>query len=372
MLTYSLLHCSEILGSVLLFSPMEPNGRGAAGGIRVTKREQMHRPVSAADVARAAGVSQQTVSRVVNRQPNVSEKTRLAVTRAMEELGFRPNFAGRSLRSGRYHSVGLTIYNITQYGNLSTLDGIATAAREHGYAITMEEERDDSPVSLEATTRRMLALPVDAMIVSMSIKAEDFDAFRPAQGLGCVLLTMYPHPGCTTIDSDQYGCSRLVMDHLLSHGHREIRFVAGPSYSVDSTFREKGWRDALEEQGIEAVEPLAGDWTADSGYEAGAALATDASMTAVYAANDQMALGVIAALEDAGRQVPEDVSVVGVDDSLGGTVPRNRLTTVRFDMFQRGTRAFEEALKAGEPGYEVQDIRIPGTLIERSTVRDIR
>ncbi|RRF92381.1 MAG: LacI family transcriptional regulator, partial [Coriobacteriaceae bacterium] len=144
----------------------------------------MHRPVSAADVARAAGVSQQTVSRVVNRQPNVSEKTRLAVTRAMEELGFRPNFAGRSLRSGRYHSVGLTIYNITQYGNLSTLDGIATAAREHGYAITMEEERDDSPVSLEATTRRMLALPVDAMIVSMSIKAEDFDVFRPAQGLG--------------------------------------------------------------------------------------------------------------------------------------------------------------------------------------------
>lgn len=95
-------------------------------------------------------------------------------------------------------------------------------------------------------------------------------------------------------------------------------------------------------------------------------------MTAVYAANDQMALGVIAALEDAGRQVPEDVSVVGVDDSLGGTVPRNRLTTVRFDMFQRGTRAFEEALKAGEPDYEVQDIRIPGTLIERSTVRDIR
>ncbi|MGN0072018.1 MAG: LacI family DNA-binding transcriptional regulator [Atopobiaceae bacterium] len=338
----------------------------------MARRAGQTRPVSAADVARAAGVSQQTVSRVVNNQPNVSERTRKAVTEAMEELGFRPNFAGRSLRSGRYHSVGLSIYNITQYGNLSTLDGIASAARSHGYAITMEEERDDSPISLEVTTRRMLALPVDAMIASMSIKAGDFETYRPAAGLGCVLLTMYPHPSCTTVDSDQYGCSRLVMDHLLAHGHQEIRFVAGPSFSVDSRFREKGWRDALEEHSLPVAEPIAGDWTADSGYEAGCLLAKDEKATAIYAANDQMALGVICALEDAGKSVPDDVSVVGVDDSLGSMVPKNRLTTVRFDMFQRGTRAFEEALKAGEPGYEVQAIRIPGTLIERSTVRDIR
>ena len=127
-----------------------------------------------ADVAERAGVSQQTVSRVANGQPNVSESTRRAVQKAMDELGFRPNFAGRSLRSGRYRSVGLCIYNITQFGNLSTLDGIMTAAREHGDAITMVEMGDDDPVSLEYMTKRMLTLPVDAMIMSMSIKAEDF------------------------------------------------------------------------------------------------------------------------------------------------------------------------------------------------------
>lgn len=330
------------------------------------------RPVSMADVAVKAGVSQQTVSRVVNGQSNVREQTRRAVQEAMEELGFRPNFAGRSLRSGQYRSVGLCIYDITQFGNLSTLDGIMTAAREHGYAITMVEMGGDEPVSLESMTKRMLSLPVDAMIMSMSIKAEDFDGFRPSPGFGTVLLTMYEHPRCTTVDSDQYGCSTLVMDHLLSRGHQQVRFVAGPAYSVDSVFREKGWRDALVSQGLNVAEPLRGDWTADSGYEAGAALAADKDMTAVYVANDQMALGVISALEDAGRRVPEDVSVVGVDDSLTDSVPHNRLTTVRFDLFSRGRKAFEQALLATSPNYRVQQIRIAGTLVERQTVADLR
>lgn len=338
----------------------------------VTRLDSSRHFVSMADVAERAGVSQQTVSRVANGQPNVSESTRRAVQRAMDELGFRPNFAGRSLRSGRYRSVGLCIYNIMQFGNLSTLDGIVTAAREHGDAITMVEMGGDDPVSLEQMTKRMLVLPVDAMIMSMSIKAEDFDSFRPNPGFGTVLLTMYEHPYCTTVDSDQYGCSMLVMDRLISHGHKQIRFVAGPPYSVDSNFRERGWRDALEVRGLNVVEPLHGDWTADAGYEAGAALAPDRDATAVYVANDQMALGVIAALEDAGRRVPEDVSVVGVDDSLTASVPHNRLTTVRFDLFSRGRRAFEQALLSTSPNYHIQQIRIAGTLVERQTVADIR
>lgn len=329
------------------------------------------RPVSAADVAKRAGVSQQTVSRVVRGQPNVSEKTKKRVLAAMEELGFRPNFAGRTLRCGRYRSVGLSIYDITQFGNLATFDGIAASAREAGYAITVEELGDDEPASLGKTTQRMLALPVDAQIVSMSVKAEDFDTFCPAPGFGTVLLTMYPHPCCTTVDADQLGCGRLVAKRLLASGHREIRFVAGPAWSIDSAFREQGWRSALEEAGIACAEPLRGDWSADSGYEIGAELAQDRSLTAVFAANDQMALGIMAALEDAGRMVPRDVSVVGVDDSLAQMVPRNRLTTVRFDMRERGRRAFEEALASAEPGYEVRHIRLPGKLIERATVRDL-
>ena len=328
------------------------------------------RPVSMAEVARAAGVSQQTVSRVVNGRANVSERTRERVLAAIRELGFRPNFAGKSLRSGRYNSLGLCLYNVDQFGNLATIKGILSAAGEMGYAVTTLEMDDRVPLSLAEATRRMMALPIDALIISMSIKASDFERFTPQPGLSTVLLSMYEHPLCTTVDSDQYECSHLVMEHLFAHGHREIRFVSGPTYSVDSVFREKGWRDELFARGLYVSEPLRGDWTAESGYEAGARLARDPRVTAVYAANDQMAVGIWTALRDAGRRVPEDVSVVGVDDSLERTLPRLHLTTVRFDLFGRGRTAVEHALLGSAPGYQPVAIRIPPALVERDSVAD--
>ena len=330
------------------------------------------RPVSMAEVARAAGVSQQTVSRVVNGHANVSEQTRARVLSAIRELGFRPNFAGKSLRSGRYNSLGLCLYNVDQFGNLATVKGILSAAGEMGYAVTTLEMDDRVPLSLGEATRRMMALPIDALIISMSIKASDFERFSPQPGLSTVLLSMYEHPLCTTVDSDQYECSRLVMEHLLSRGHREIRFVSGPTYSVDSVFREKGWRDELLAHGLYVSEPLRGDWTARSGYEAGLKLARDPRVTAVYVANDQMAVGVWMALEAAGRHVPDDVSIVGVDDSLERTLPNVRLTTVHFDLFKRGRTAVEHALLGSGPGYQSVAIRIPPALVVRDSVADVR
>ncbi len=330
------------------------------------------RPVSMAEVAQAAGVSQQTVSRVVNGHANVSEQTRARVLSAIRELGFRPNFAGKSLRSGRYNSLGLCLYNVDQFGNLATVKGILSAAGEMGYAVTTLEMDDRVPLSLGEATRRMMALPIDALIISMSIKASDFERFSPQPGLSTVLLSMYEHPLCTTVDSDQYECSRLVMEHLLSRGHREIRFVSGPTYSVDSVFREKGWRDELLAHGLYVSEPLRGDWTARSGYEAGTRLARDPRVTAVYVANDQMAVGVWMALEAAGRHVPDDVSIVGVDDSLERTLPNVRLTTVHFDLFKRGRTAVEHALLGSGPGYQSVAIRIPPALVVRDSVADVR
>lgn len=340
---------------------------GGLGGLAPEER-----PVSMAEVAQAAGVSQQTVSRVVNGHANVSEQTRARVLSAIRERGFRPNFAGKSLRSGRYNSLGLCLYNVDQFGNLATVKGILSAAGEMGYAVTTLEMDDRVPLSLGEATRRMMALPIDALIISMSIKASDFERFSPQPGLSTVLLSMYEHPLCTTVDSDQYECSRLVMEHLLSRGHREIRFVSGPTYSVDSVFREKGWRDELLAHGLYVSEPLRGDWTARSGYEAGTRLARDPRVTAVYVANDQMAVGVWMALEAAGRHVPDDVSIVGVDDSLERTLPNVRLTTVHFDLFKRGRTAVEHALLGSGPGYQSVAIRIPPALVVRDSVADVR
>lgn len=328
------------------------------------------RPISMADVAREAGVSQQTVSRVANGLSNVNEDTRLRVQAAMAKLGFRPNFAGRSLRSGQYNSVGLCLYDVREFGNLATLDGILSAAREHGYAITMIENVDDN-LSLKDVSHKITELPVDGMIISMSLMASDFDSFKPQPGMGTVLLSMYEHPYCTTVESDQYGCSWTVVEYLKNAGHRNIRFVAGPSYSIDSNFRQKGWEDALSHFGLPVAQPLAGNWLADSGYEIGCKLSADTEMTAIYSANDQMAFGIIAALQDRGIRVPEDVSVVGVDDSLEGYVPHCNLTTIRFDLLKRGRTAFEHALLGRKPGYTPETVRIPGRLIIRDTVRNL-
>lgn len=319
-----------------------------------------------ADVARVAGVSQQTVSRVANNLPNVNEKTRERVQAAMRELGFRPSYAGRSLRDGRYHAVGLCVNDITKFGNLTMIDGIAGAAREAGCAITLIEMSKTEEFSLAEASRRMAELPVDGMIIGMSRLSSDFESFEPLPGMGTVIVTMFAHPRVTTIDSDHYGCSLLLMQHLLDLGHTQIRFIGGPDFSVDEQFRRAGWRDELLRRHIEPVEPLKGDWSANSGYEAARYLVEhDTSMTAIYAANDQMANGAIAALRDAGVRVPEDVSVVGVDDSLDDFVAHNELTTVRFDLRERGRKVFEYAVpQVKAPSLPIA-MRIPGELIVR-------
>ncbi|WP_322354067.1 LacI family DNA-binding transcriptional regulator [Paratractidigestivibacter sp.] len=333
---------------------------------------QSGRPVSMADVAALVGVSQQTVSRVVNHVPNVSEATAEKVERAIAELGFRPNFAGRSLRTGRYKTVGLCVYDLSQAGNLQTLEGISAAARENGYAITLLTLEEGEGTSLSKVARRMATLPIDGLIVRVASMPDDFYEFEPAPDVSTVLLSMYSHPRCTTVESDQYACSTLALEHLAAYGHRQIRFVSGPADAIDSQYREAGWREGLEAMGVAPADPLTGDWGADSGYEIGARLAADRSMTAVYAANDSMALGVIEALRDAGLRVPEDVSVIGVDDSLTGTVPNNSLTTVRFDLGGVGRIAFESVLAGLDEGRGARTVRLSCELVERSSVANAR
>ncbi|MHA7994177.1 LacI family DNA-binding transcriptional regulator [Collinsella sp. BM28] len=326
------------------------------------------RAVSMADVARLAGVSRQTVSRVVNGQSCVVEETRKRVMDAMDELGFYPSFAGRSLRGGKYGCIGLCMFDITRAGNVATLDGIVSAARDCKYAVTLVEFDEGGPVRLRDVARRLAELPVDGMVFNTNRAVEDFEEFEPVQGLPTIIISMKEHPRCTTIDSDQYGCSTMVVDYLRERGHRHIRHLAGPAGSITADFRLQGWRDALDTAGLEAVEPLRGDWTADSGYELGAKLARDEEMTALYVANDQMAMGAMTALRIHGRRVPEDVSVVGVDDSLQGMVPHNTLTTVRFDLRERGRRTFDQFFAQVSGEGSVDAIRLPGEIIERSTV----
>lgn len=321
---------------------------------------------SLADVAKLAGVSAQTVSRVANGSDAVRAETKERVLAAMAELGYRPSFAARSLRAGRYRIVGLALRNdLSTTGRRLQLESIVAAATDRQYAVTLLELGTED-MSLVRASRRMESLPVDGLILGLGSHTPDFDSFVPPSSIPTVLVSTRPHPRCATVSNDQAGCSETIVDYLVGKGHREIRFAGGRREAPSNVGRLEGWERAMRAHGLEMREPLFGDWTADSGYRMGTILARDESCTAIYAANDAMALGIIYALRVAGLRVPEDMSVIGVDDSMVGIIPRLELSSFRFDEERVGLTAFNLAIDP--PVGELPHVMIPGMLVERSTV----
>ncbi|MFR7671081.1 MAG: hypothetical protein ACLU0O_10820 [Collinsella sp.] len=254
-------------------------------------------------------------------------ETKERVRAAMRELGYRPNFAGRSLRRGKFKTVGVAMFNITGTGNLDRMEGFAAAADKHGYAITLTKV-DGHPYTLESASSRMSALPVDGMVVIMNRMPADLGTFEPLPGMQTVLVTMLEHPLCSTVDNDQFDCSRQVVEYLLEQGHKTVHFISCPERSLSACgARKAGARHCAH--GIEPPRLIRGDWTAQSGYAAGQALADDPTCTAIYASTTPWPT---AAFADSSRAESgaRGLSVVGVDDSLGDIVPDRRLTTVRF------------------------------------------
>ena len=329
--------------------------------------------VSMQDVAKEAGVSPQTVSRVANGSDAVKPETRRRVEAAMDKLGYRPNYAARALKHGRFNDIGVVMFNIASFGNSRILKGITSAADDNGYAVTIQMLGRDHDRTLTAAVERMKQLPVDGVIIVMEENLPDFNGFTPPRDLPVVLLCEGPSDQCATIDADQYGCSTAIVDYLLSKGHRTVYHIAGPSASRAAQSRAQGWRDALEQMGLRIPPTFIGDWNADSGYQAGLSLAHDPECTAIYAANDQMAYGAIQGLRAAGKRVPEDVSVVGVDDSLIGMVPRLELTTMRMRFDEIGREAFSLVKRQCEGERVPVGVKtvVPTELVERGSVRDL-
>ena len=329
------------------------------------------RAVSMNDVAVAAGVSLKTVSRVINEPDTVRPKTRDKVHDAMDALGFRTNFAARSLKLGRYGCIGVALFHLSG-GVVDMLDGIATAAEDRGFALTLIKKRPGRKLTLSDAARRMSRLPVDGMIFNLGQMVEDFETFEAPKDLKTVIITPMEHPSCSTISDDQEGGARMACEYLLDHGHKTVYFIAGKEESLSSQCRMKGWRAALESRGIEPPEPLPGDWEAESGYEAGLKLAEKPDCTAVLAANDCMANGAMIALWEKGLSVPEDVSMIGFDDELYKTGPNSILSSVKFEHRELGVKALNEVVSGLETPETKSRTLVSGVLVERSSVRDLR
>lgn len=285
----------------------------------------------------------------------------------MRELGYRPNSAARALKRGEFRAIGVITMGLASTGNVRTLDAIAGFAASAGYAVTL--------IPLEAPTRdgvkgaftRLGELAVDAIVLIMEVHLLDAAALALPPHVKVVVVDSDATGRFPVVDTDQRQGARSAVRHLLDLGHDTVWHVAGPEASFAAGRRTAAWEEELREQGRTLPTVLRGDWTPESGYAAGLRLAEEADCTAVYVANDQMALGVLRAFYERGVRVPQDVSVVGFDDIPEAASFIPPLTTVRQD-FRRVGELCVDAVLRELAGETMEGTRLVATaLVERSS-----
>jgi len=281
------------------------------------------------DVARVAGVSHQTVSRVINEHPNVAQSTRLRVLAAIAELGFRPNRAARSLVTGRTDVLGVVAQASTLFGPSNMLAALDHAASLQGFTVSMANLRTVDRESISEAINRHLDHRVSGIIVIAPVDGAAEAVEELALRVPLVMIDGAADVSASLVRVDQQEGARLATQHLLDAGHQTVWHVAGPSDWLDASGRLDGWRRTLQAAGAEVPPTLAADWSAASGYQAGLMLARMPEVTAVFTANDHQALGVLRALAERGRRVPEDISIVGFDDVPEASFYIPPLTTIR-------------------------------------------
>ncbi len=327
------------------------------------------RSATLADVARLAGVSAMTVSRVINHAANVSDETQAKVREAMRQLRYRPNSLARGLVRGRTNTIGVVIHDTGQYGPGSALLGIEQAARHYGYGVALAAISSPDRAGVREAVMSLDERMVDGLVVIAPFVGTAGALLGIDRALP-VVVAEAGHPGeATIVGIDQNVGARLATSHLIGLGHRTVHHVAGPSEWIESRQRAAGWREELAAAGIAAVDPIEGNWTAQSGYEAGLRLAADPEVTAVFVGNDQMALGVLHAFHELNVAVPGDISIVGFDDTPESAYYSPALTTIRQDFAQLGHAAVQvlDQLVGADTVAPVDQHLIQPTLVIRAS-----
>ncbi|MBD3940459.1 LacI family DNA-binding transcriptional regulator [Microbacterium sp. NEAU-LLC] len=335
-----------------------------------TTRPGWQRP-SIYDVAKRAGVSHMTVSRVLNGHPNIRASTRERVLQAIEEMNYTRSSIARALATRRAMRIGVLVDSPVQYGPNSTLRALESAARNVGYAISAFSISDEEDSQIDVGVVELVTHGVDALCV-IAPRASSLDLLRKqTTGLPTIVVKAEQDAAWHTVAVDQRAGATLAVNHLIERGHRSILHLAGPLDWYDARERDGGWRDALALAGLPIGPVIAGDWTSDCGYEFGRGF-TPGDVTAIFAANDQMALGLVHGLSERGLRVPQDVSVVGFDDLPDARHFLPPLTTVRQDFASLGELALDQIIAAIEGEEGIQHHMIEPQLVVRSSTARAR
>ncbi len=321
------------------------------------------------DVAARAGVSHQTVSRVLNGLETVRPETRERVLEAIAHLGYRRNLAARTLVTSRTRAIGVLALATPDFGPTSSLHAIERATRDAGYQPLITSTPPDAE-AMRTSMEFLLDQAIEALVVIAPYQPMLDALDRAGIALPVVTLQSGDGPGIAA-SVDQRAGAALAARHLLERGHRRIQQITGPVGFLEAAIRREAVDAELRAAGIEPGEAVPGDWTVESGYRAGAAIAPDT--TAVICGNDQMALGLLHALVESGRRVPDDVSVVGFDDIPEAAHSLPPLTTVRQEFAEVGRRAVAHLVGVLDGGRSASAAIEPvaPVLVRRASVRAV-
>jgi len=331
------------------------------------------------EVASVAGVSTQTVSRVINERPDVSPETRRRVQEVIKELSFQPSALARSLISQRSYTLGVVTSGLRHIGPSRTISGITSAAEEAGYSLLLKELPDYDTEDITPIFQAFLSLHVDGIIWAVPEVGENRNwVNNPLTEIDVplVYMTMETRENLSIVSIDNYLGGRMAMSHLLEQGCRKIGHISGPLDWWEARQRMAAWKDALLEAGLDASDRycVEGTWSAASGA-LGIELLFHQSpdMDAIFVANDQMALGVLQFFAEKKIRVPEEIAIVGYDNISESAFFYPPLTSVQQDQHLVAKLAVEEVIKIIEAGWQgsepvqPQAIILPPTLVVRQS-----
>ena len=320
------------------------------------------------DVAALAGVSYQTVSRVLNHSESIKDSTRERVLAAIKELGFRPNQAARALVTSRSRTIGVLSADAkAYYGPTTAINSIEQYAREAGYRLSITNINSSDDASIKSGLDYLLSQAVEALVI-IAPQVRVFDAIRELSlSVPFVTLESTGRDPRHSLSIDQIAGARLATKHLIDLGHEEIMHISGPQQWIEAEARMQGFLDEINVADLRVRAPILGDWSAHFGYYAGLELLKFRDFTAVFAGNDQMALGFMHACRELGLDVPGDISVVGFDDIPEAAHFAPPLTTIRQNFAEVGRRAISLLLAELNGITEHDHAPVPAELIVRET-----